>query len=165
MSAGEIFAYVTALEYAYDHSPKDMKAIVQAINLLIGGIGSAVTLALTAVAHDPNLLVFYASLTGVMAVTAVVFWSLFRKYDNLRAIASDNHLLKRTSTDLEHGQVAATRDPNVVQPDVAATRVEMHLNIDNDGHLSGRPNATLVIKPDSDDAQSRQPLLCSRSEA
>lgn len=81
IATGEIFAYTTALEYAYDHSPKNMKAVVQAVSLAMGGIGSAVALALTAVAHDPNLVIFYASLSGAMAATTVLFWVLFHKYD------------------------------------------------------------------------------------
>jgi POT family proton-dependent oligopeptide transporter len=81
ISTGEIFSYVTGLEYAYDHSPSDMKVIVQAVSLLVAGLGSVIALALSAVAHDPNLLVFYASLTGGMAITAVVFWIVFRNYD------------------------------------------------------------------------------------
>jgi POT family proton-dependent oligopeptide transporter len=81
MSTGEIFCFVTGLEYAYDHSPQDMKVIVQAISLLVAGIGSIVALALSAVAHDPNLLIFYASLAGAMALTTVIFWLVFRTYD------------------------------------------------------------------------------------
>jgi POT family proton-dependent oligopeptide transporter len=80
ISAGEIFAYVTALEYAYDHSPKAMKVVVQAIGLLVGSVGSACAMALTAVARNPYLVTFYASLTGSMAVTTVIFWALFRRH-------------------------------------------------------------------------------------
>jgi POT family proton-dependent oligopeptide transporter len=82
ISAGEIFAYVTALEYAYHHSPKAMKVVVQAIGLLVGSVGSACAMALTPVARNPYLVTFYASLTGSMAVTTVLFWALFRRYDS-----------------------------------------------------------------------------------
>ncbi|KAF2126190.1 PTR2-domain-containing protein [Dothidotthia symphoricarpi CBS 119687] len=82
MSAGEIFALVTGMEYAYDYSPKDMKVIVQAVSLLIAGLASAIAMALTTVAHDPNLSWFYGSLTGLMTVTAVIFWIIFRRSDN-----------------------------------------------------------------------------------
>lgn len=81
MATGEIFAFVTALEYAYDNSPENMKAIIQAISLLIAGVASAIALALTTVAHDPNLTIFYASLSAAMAITTIVFWLLFRRYD------------------------------------------------------------------------------------
>lgn len=39
IATGEIFAYVIGLEYAYDHAPKDMKVIVQAISFLLAGVG------------------------------------------------------------------------------------------------------------------------------
>ena len=85
ISAGEIFAYVTALEYAYDHSPKAMKVVVQAVGLLVGGVGSACAMALTPVARNPYLVTFYGSLTGGMAITTIIFWTMFHKYDNLQA--------------------------------------------------------------------------------
>ncbi|KAF1997058.1 peptide transporter PTR2-A [Amniculicola lignicola CBS 123094] len=81
IATGELFAYVTALEYAYDHAPKDMKTIVQAISLLIAGLGSACAMGLTPVAHDPNLVIVYACLASAMAFTAGVFWWRFRKYN------------------------------------------------------------------------------------
>ncbi|KAL5115346.1 peptide transporter ptr2 [Pleosporales sp. CAS-2024a] len=84
ISTGEIFAYVTGLEYAYDHSPKNMKVIVQAIGLLTAGLGSVVALALTPVVHDPNLVIFYAALAGGMAITTILFWLVFRNYDRKR---------------------------------------------------------------------------------
>ena len=85
IAAGEIFAYVTALEYAYDRSPKAMKVVVQAVGLLVGGLGSACAMALTPVARDPYLVTFYGSLTGGMAITTIVFWTLFRRYDSSQA--------------------------------------------------------------------------------
>jgi POT family proton-dependent oligopeptide transporter len=78
MSVGEIFAYVTALEYANENSPKTLEVVVQAVGLLMGGIGSAIAMALTLVAHDPNLIAFYGSLTGTMAITTILFRLLFR---------------------------------------------------------------------------------------
>jgi POT family proton-dependent oligopeptide transporter len=104
ISTGEIFAYVTGLEYAYDHSPKDMKVIVQAISLIIGGLGSAVALALTAIAHDPNLVIFYASLTAGMAITAIIFWTIFRSYDRPAKSASQATIMSRRS-DSEQGEL------------------------------------------------------------
>jgi POT family proton-dependent oligopeptide transporter len=80
ISAGEVFAYVTALEYANENSPKGLKVVVQAVSMLIGGAGSAMAMALTPIAHDPNLVAFYSSLTGAMAITTVVFWLLFRNF-------------------------------------------------------------------------------------
>lgn len=81
LAIGEVFAMVTAMEYAYDHSPKDMKAIVQAVSLLIAGVGSAVAMALTPAARDPLMVAFYGSLTGAMVLTTFVFYVVFRHYD------------------------------------------------------------------------------------
>ncbi|KAF9729784.1 oligopeptide transporter [Paraphaeosphaeria minitans] len=81
IAMGEAWAYVTALEIAYSHAPKNMKSMVQAIFPLMAGVGSASAMGLTTFAHDPNLVIFYASLAGGMAITTVVFWLMFRKYD------------------------------------------------------------------------------------
>lgn len=82
MSAGEIFALVTALEYAYDHAPKRMKVVVQAFGLLAGSAGSAGALTLTAAARNPHLVTFYASLTAGMVAVTVAFWLAFHRYDD-----------------------------------------------------------------------------------
>ncbi|KAF2715548.1 MFS general substrate transporter [Pleomassaria siparia CBS 279.74] len=81
IAIGEIFALVAGLEYAYELAPQHMKVIVQAISLLVAGVGTGLSLALTAMAHDPHLVIFYASIAGTMAVTTVGFWLLFRTYD------------------------------------------------------------------------------------
>lgn len=82
IAMGEIWAYVTALEIAYSHAPKHLKCMIQAIFPLMAGIGSVCAMGLTPFAHDPNLVIFYASLAGGMAITTIVFWFLFRKYDD-----------------------------------------------------------------------------------
>ena len=102
MAIGEVFAMVTAMEYAYDHSPKDMKAIVQAVSLLIAGVGSAIAMALTPAARDPLMVGFYGSLTGAMVMTTVIFYIIFRHYD--RPAAKD----EEASTVLPTASGAAT---------------------------------------------------------
>ena len=89
MSTGEIFAYVTALEYAHDHSPQRLKVVVQALSLLSGSAGSAGALALASVARDPHLVAFYASLTAGMAAVTVAFWLAFHRYDAEEASAAE----------------------------------------------------------------------------
>jgi POT family proton-dependent oligopeptide transporter len=101
ISAGEIFSYVTGLEYAYGHSPKDMKVIVQAISLLTGGIGSTVALALTPIAQDPNLVIFYASITSGMLAITVFFAVSFRKYDKSRASLDTHKSTENSLKDVE----------------------------------------------------------------
>ena len=96
IAIGEIFAYVSGLEYAYDHSPKDMKALVQAINSLIAGLGSACAMGLTPIAHDPHLVILYSSIACAMGITTVAFWFLFRKYDHAEPTVSDHGVIMET---------------------------------------------------------------------
>jgi len=81
IAAGEIFAYVTALEYAYEHAPRDMKVIVQAFSLLVAGIASACAMGLSPAAKDPYLVILYVGLASAMAATTALFWWKFRAYD------------------------------------------------------------------------------------
>lgn len=92
VAIGEIFALVTALEYAYDNSPKNMKATVQAINLLVASIGSACAMGLIPIAHDPYLVMLYASLTRTRAVATIIFWVRFRKYDKVISINGEDNV-------------------------------------------------------------------------
>jgi proton-dependent oligopeptide transporter, POT family len=81
IAIGEIFALVTAVEYANEHAPEDMKAIVQAISLLVAGLGSVCAMALAPIAKDPHLVILYAALAVAMAVTSLLFWWAFHSYD------------------------------------------------------------------------------------
>ncbi|KAF1847658.1 MFS general substrate transporter [Cucurbitaria berberidis CBS 394.84] len=131
IAIGEIFAYVTGLEYAYDNSPKDMKVLVQAISLLLGGVGSACAMALAQVAHDPNLIWLYASLTGGMAATALIFWLVFRKYDTPLSVDNVEDSPKEISFDLEKGsnqdqdREESSLQSRISKVDVDATEVSM----------------------------------------
>ncbi|KAF2651589.1 PTR2-domain-containing protein [Lophiostoma macrostomum CBS 122681] len=89
IGAGEIFALVTSLEYAQEHAPDGMKAIVQAISLVLAGFGSVFAMALTPIAHDPYLVALYSSIAVAMTVTTVIFWWLFHGYDE-EEILKDN---------------------------------------------------------------------------
>lgn len=116
MAIGEVFATVTAMEYAYDNSPQRMKAIVQAVSLLIAGVGSAVAMALTPAAHDPLMVGFYGGLTGAMAVTTVIFYITFRHYDRP---ATKDEEAAATSTSAGAGSVLLA--PGAVSAAVAVT--------------------------------------------
>ncbi|PSN74706.1 hypothetical protein BS50DRAFT_643157 [Corynespora cassiicola Philippines] len=105
ISAGEIFAYVTGMEYAYDHSPREMKAIVQAVSLIIAGMGSACAMGIASLARDPYLIKFYASLAGAMLLTTAVFWVLFHKYDSATELKDVPEALSREASHESHTQV------------------------------------------------------------
>jgi POT family proton-dependent oligopeptide transporter len=81
MAAGEVFAMTTAMEYAEKHAPQNMEVFVQAIGMLITGIGSTVALVIAGAARDPYLVYFYAALAIGMFVTSIIFYIAFRKCD------------------------------------------------------------------------------------
>lgn len=103
IAIGEIFALVTAIEYAYSHAPTDMKAIIQAINLLLAGVGSACAMGLSPFAHDPDLVIFYGCLASAMAATTIIFWLVFRRYDKIDTnhfgVTSDETLTPEVAKD------------------------------------------------------------------
>lgn len=78
LAVGEILAVVTGMEYAYSQAPQGAKVLVQAVGLLVAAFASGIALSLSVVAHDPNMVVFYGSLTATMAATTIAFWLLFR---------------------------------------------------------------------------------------
>lgn len=159
MSAGEIFAYVTALEYAYDQSPKAMKVVVQAIGLLVGGMGSACAMALTAVARNPYLVTFYASLTGSMAATTLLFWVLFRGRDGSSVYVEDAADASTTSSGLTQqvdSQPAVCRLPNeppLLDPIDTGSPIELY---------SGNFYKTVITQPQGR-TDSLKPLLPRKS--
>lgn len=75
----ETIGFVTASEYAYSHSPKEAKSMIQAFSQLAAALGSVLGLAVSPAARDPWLVVFYGALAGGMIVAAAIFWLLFRK--------------------------------------------------------------------------------------
>jgi POT family proton-dependent oligopeptide transporter len=83
LAAGEILGFVTASEYAYSKAPANMKTVVQAFAQLTAGGASALAMALSPLARDPQVLIMYASLAGVMVLATGLFWWRFAKYDRV----------------------------------------------------------------------------------
>ncbi|EEA25024.1 POT peptide transporter, putative [Talaromyces marneffei ATCC 18224] len=79
----EVLAYVAGMEHAYTKAPKSMRSIVSAIFLLTCTIGSMLGITPFPVLKDPKVLVEYASLSGVMLFTAVLFLLAFGKYNKI----------------------------------------------------------------------------------
>lgn len=107
IAMGEVWAYVTALEIAYSHAPEHMKAMIQAIFPLMAGIGSACAMGISPLAHDPYLVIFYASLASGMAVVTAVFWFIFRKHDKGSEDAiSENHedIEQSSPSEIDHSR-------------------------------------------------------------
>ncbi|KAF2819833.1 oligopeptide transporter [Ophiobolus disseminans] len=83
MAFAELLALTTSYEYAYSKAPARMKSCVQAVSVFMAGVGSALGMAISPVAEDPNMVIVYGSLTGVMALNAGIFWGAFRKLDKI----------------------------------------------------------------------------------
>ena len=103
VAAGEVFAMTTAMEYAETHAPREMKVLVQAINMLMTGIGSAVALVIAQGARDPYLIQFYGCLAGSMAVTTIIFYVVFRNNDRRDVVSSPE-----AGSHVENGSIEMT---------------------------------------------------------
>ena len=81
LAVGEIFGFVIASEYAYSKAPHDMETIVQTFAQLTACAGSALGIALSPLARDPDILIMYACLAGVMILSAALFYWRFKEHD------------------------------------------------------------------------------------
>ncbi|OQE01807.1 hypothetical protein PENSOL_c003G06319 [Penicillium solitum] len=77
----EVFCLTTGTEYAYNHAPKSMKTLVQAIWLAMAGVGTCLALAFTPLTKNPHLVMMYAILTGLLGGATILLWILFRSLD------------------------------------------------------------------------------------
>ena len=77
----EIFASITGLEYAYTKAPPSMKSFVMSMYLLTTAFGSALSIALSSVSVDPKLVWMYTGIAISAFIAGLVFWFLFRKYN------------------------------------------------------------------------------------
>ncbi|KAB8237199.1 POT family-domain-containing protein [Aspergillus alliaceus] len=77
----EVFCMTTGTEYAYTRAPDGMKTLVQAVWLGMAGVGTALALAFTPLTRDPELVVMYGILAGLMGGATGLFWVVFRRLD------------------------------------------------------------------------------------
>lgn len=78
----EVFAFLASIEYAYTKAPSTMKSLISSINLLSCSIGSIIGFALSPTSTYDHVLVEFIVLGGLMALTAVVFYVIFSKYND-----------------------------------------------------------------------------------
>ncbi|KAF2841748.1 hypothetical protein M501DRAFT_929637 [Patellaria atrata CBS 101060] len=83
LAIAEIFGFVTAFEYSYSKAPREMKAVVQALTQITAGFASLIGMGISPAAKDPNMVVMYSCLAGAMALSAIIFWLVFRTYDQV----------------------------------------------------------------------------------
>lgn len=77
----EMFCLTTGTEHAYNQAPKSMRSIIQAFAIAMAGIGSLLAMAFTPLAKDPNLVILYSLLAGLMGIATLVFWLCFKHID------------------------------------------------------------------------------------
>lgn len=85
LAIGEILGLVSLNEYTYSEAPTDLKAMVQALQGISAALAAALGMALGPLSKNPWLVILYGSLTGTMAVSAMLFWVAFRTCDAVYA--------------------------------------------------------------------------------
>jgi POT family proton-dependent oligopeptide transporter len=105
---GEIFASITALEYAYTKAPSAMKSLVMAFFLLTNAFGSLLGIALAPTALDPKLVVTYSCLAVVTILTATIFWFCLRKYNKVEEALNEIEVKAPTGVARPPGDELAT---------------------------------------------------------
>ncbi|KAJ5173021.1 hypothetical protein N7492_005614 [Penicillium capsulatum] len=87
IAISEIFASITALEYAYSKAPRNMRSLIQAIALFTNAISAAIAEALNPLSKDPLLVwnyTVFAALAGIGGVGFMItFWKLDQDEDRL----------------------------------------------------------------------------------
>ena len=90
IALSEIFASITALEYAYTKAPVSMRSMVQAAALFMVAFSSALGQAFVSLSEDP-LLIWNYSLVAILSFIAgiiflIQFWSLDKEEDKLNEL-------------------------------------------------------------------------------
>lgn len=89
----EIFASITAMEYAYTHAPKSMKSLVSALSLWPNCVAALISLAISPSAHDPNMIWVYTGVAVGSFIFGLIYYGMFRHYDEI----DEEYRLKKIS--------------------------------------------------------------------
>lgn len=81
ISVSEVFAFVTGSAYMYKKAPKNMKSILQSFFAAMSGVGYLLAVAISPAARNPDQVILWGGVTGVMGLATLVFWVCFRSYD------------------------------------------------------------------------------------
>jgi len=81
IATSEIFASVTTLEYAFTKAPKNMRSLVQSVQLFTTAFSAALAQAFTPLTDDPHLVWNYGSVAIISFATGVLFWIFYRNMD------------------------------------------------------------------------------------
>ena len=78
-AVGEVFFSVAGSEYAYNKAAPNMKSTLQAVTMFTLAVNALLGLAVAPAAHNPYLTILFASFSGTMALTSIIFALLFWK--------------------------------------------------------------------------------------
>jgi POT family proton-dependent oligopeptide transporter len=81
IAISEIFASVTTLEYAFTKAPKNMRSLVQSVQLFTTAFSAALAQAFTPLTSDPHLTWNYGSVAIISFVTGIAFHFAYRTMD------------------------------------------------------------------------------------
>jgi POT family proton-dependent oligopeptide transporter len=81
IAISEIFASVTTLEYAFTKAPKNMRSLVQSVQLFTTAFSAALAQAFTPLTADPHLVWNYGSVAIISFATGILFWFTYRGMD------------------------------------------------------------------------------------
>lgn len=81
IAISEIFASVTTLEYAFTKAPKNMRSLVQAVQLFTTAFSAALAQAFTPLTIDPHLVWNYGAVAIISFVTGIAFHFAYRRMD------------------------------------------------------------------------------------
>jgi len=81
IATSEIFASVTTLEYAFTKAPKNMRSLVQSVQLFTTAFSAALAQAFTPLTNDPHVVWNYGAVAIISFVTGVAFHFAYRKTD------------------------------------------------------------------------------------
>lgn len=83
LSFAEILGFTTLSEYSYSEAPQNMRSLVQALAQVSSATGSALGMALSPLAVDPEIMYMYTGLAVVMIVAGPAFWLAFKKHGKI----------------------------------------------------------------------------------
>jgi POT family proton-dependent oligopeptide transporter len=120
IAISEIFASVTTLEYAFTKAPKNMRSLVQSVQLFTTAFSAALAQAFTPLTKDPYLTWNYGSVAIISFVTGVIFAFVYRNMDlaedKLNLLPTGHLGTKEQARDVERRVSVASERRASLQP-------------------------------------------------
>ncbi|KAJ4377534.1 hypothetical protein N0V83_000359 [Neocucurbitaria cava] len=120
IATSEIFASVTTLEYAFTKAPKNMRSLVQSVQLFTTAFSAALAQAFTPLTNDPHLVWNYGAVAIISFVTGVAFHFAYRRMDQeedkLNLLPTGHLGTEAQHNDIERRVSVATERRNSLPP-------------------------------------------------